>query len=160
GRRIGGRAPASPRANPRRSVRAAAAPRRQSRYPAPGHSPRPQCRPPPPPAAQPPPRPPAGPPPRPGPARAPPRPPPGPPPRQPQAWLAVSARFGREPAVINGGLLWRVYPDKPDAGGGFRVIKEDRSATPTFTLPPGGYVVHVTFGLASAVKRVQLRPEP
>jgi hypothetical protein len=97
-------------------------------------------------------------------APAPPPPPviatPAPPPPPPQASLAVSARFGREPAVINGGLLWRVYPDKPDAGGGFRVIKEDRSATPTFTLPPGGYVVHVTFGLASAVKRVQLRPEP
>jgi hypothetical protein len=72
----------------------------------------------------------------------------------------VSARFGHDPPVINGGLLWRVYADKPDPGGGFRVIKEDRSATPTFTLPPGGYVVHVSFGLASAVKRVQLRAEP
>jgi hypothetical protein len=74
--------------------------------------------------------------------------------------LAVSARFGREPPAINGGLLWRVYPDKPDPGGTFRVIKEDRGASPTFTLPPGGYVVHVTFGLANAVKRVQLRAEP
>jgi len=56
--------------------------------------------------------------------------------------------------------LWRVYTDKPEAGGSFRLVKEDRSATPTFTLPPGGYVVHVTFGLANAVKRVQLRAEP
>jgi hypothetical protein len=77
-----------------------------------------------------------------------------------QVTLAVSARFGREPPAINGGLLWRVYPDKPDPGGAFRLIKEDRSATPTFMLPPGGYVVHVTFGLANAVKRVQLRAEP
>jgi hypothetical protein len=77
-----------------------------------------------------------------------------------QVSLAVSARFGRDPPAINGGLLWRVYPDKPDPGGSFRLIKEDRSATPTFTLPPGGYVVHVTFGLANAVKRVQLRAEP
>jgi len=74
--------------------------------------------------------------------------------------LAVSARFGREPPDINGGLLWRLYTDKPDPGGGFRLIKEDRGATPTFTLPPGGYVVHVTFGLANAVKRVQLHGEP
>ena len=77
-----------------------------------------------------------------------------------QVSLAVSARFGRDPPVINGGLLWRVYPDKPDPGGTFRLIKEDRGATPTFMLPPGGYVVHVTFGLANAVKRVQLRAEP
>ena len=74
--------------------------------------------------------------------------------------LAVAARFGRDPPEINGGLLWRVYTDKPEAGGSFRLVKEDRSATPTFSLPPGGYVVHVTFGLANAVKRVQLRAEP
>lgn len=74
--------------------------------------------------------------------------------------LALTARFGRDPPPINGGLLWRVYPDKPEPGGTFRLIKEDRSASPTFTLPPGGYVVHVTFGLANAVKRVQLRAEP
>jgi hypothetical protein len=87
-------------------------------------------------------------------------PPPAAPVGPPQVSLAVSARFGREPPVINGGLLWRVYPDKADPSGTFRPIKEDRSATPTFTLPPGGYVVHVTFGLANAVKRVQLRAEP
>jgi hypothetical protein len=72
----------------------------------------------------------------------------------------VTARFGRDPPDINGGLLWRVYTDKPEPGGSFRLVKEDRSATPTFSLPPGGYVVHVTFGLANAVKRVQLRAEP
>jgi hypothetical protein len=76
-----------------------------------------------------------------------------------QVALMVSARFGRDPPPINGGLLWRVYPDKPDPGGTFRLLKEDRTAAPTFTLPPGGYVVHVTFGLANAVKRVQLRAE-
>ena len=41
----------------------------------------------------------------------------------------------------------------------FRLIKEERSATPVFVLPPGGYVVHVSFGLASATKPVQLRSE-
>jgi hypothetical protein len=76
-----------------------------------------------------------------------------------QVALMVSARFGRDPPPINGGLLWRVYPDKPDPSGTFRLLKEDRTATPTFTLPPGGYVVHVTFGLANAVKRVQLRAD-
>jgi hypothetical protein len=83
--------------------------------------------------------------------------PPGPP---AQVALAVSARFGHDPPAINGGLLWRVYLDKPDPSGTFRLLKEDRGAAPTFMLPPGGYVVHVTFGLANAVKRVQLRAEP
>jgi hypothetical protein len=73
--------------------------------------------------------------------------------------LAVAARYGRDAAAINGGLIWRVYAAKPDATGVFRLIKEDRGATPTFVLPPGNYVVHAALGLASAAKAIQLRAE-
>src|SRR6185295_14548064 len=73
--------------------------------------------------------------------------------------LMVSARFGRDPPGITGGLHWRIYPDKPDQNGAFRIVREERAAAPIFVLPPGGYVVHVSFGLASATKRVQLRAE-
>ena len=76
-----------------------------------------------------------------------------------QVALMVSARFGREPPNISGALHWRVYPDKPDANGVFRMLKEERAAAPIFVLPPGGYVVHVAFGLATAAKKVQLRSE-
>ena len=77
-----------------------------------------------------------------------------------QAALTLSARYARESQQpINGGLLWRIYPVKPDQTGAFRPLKEDRSATPTFTLPAGDYVVHVSFGLASAAKAVRLRSE-
>lgn len=73
--------------------------------------------------------------------------------------LSVSARFGKDAPAITGGLHWRVYADKPDQSGVFRLIKEDRGAQPNFVLPAGGYVVHVAFGLASAVKTVRLRSE-
>jgi hypothetical protein len=73
--------------------------------------------------------------------------------------LAVAARYGHDAPPINGGLIWRVYAAKPDTTGVFRLIKEDRGAAPTFVLPPGGYVVHATLGLASAAKAVQLRAE-
>jgi len=77
-----------------------------------------------------------------------------------QVALMASARFGRDvPQPITGGLLWRVYPTKPDAAGVFRALKEDRNPAPTFVLPPGPYVVHVSFGLAHVVKNVQLRSE-
>jgi hypothetical protein len=76
-----------------------------------------------------------------------------------QVALMVSARFGRDPPGITGGLHWRIYPDKPDQNGAFRIVREERAAAPIFVLPPGGYVVHVSFGLASATKRVQLRSE-
>src|SRR5262249_6364217 len=41
-----------------------------------------------------------------------------------QVALMASARFGRDvPQPITGGLLWRVYPTKPDAAGVFRALK-------------------------------------
>jgi hypothetical protein len=77
-----------------------------------------------------------------------------------QSSLAVSARFGRDLAQpIASGLLWRVYPAKPDATRAYKPVKEDRSASPVFLLPSGDYVVHVSFGLASAAKAITLRGE-
>jgi hypothetical protein len=74
--------------------------------------------------------------------------------------LALAARYGREAAQpINAGLVWRVYPTRPEAGGVYRPVKEDRNPTPSFNLPAGDYVVHVSFGLASATKNVRLRSE-
>jgi hypothetical protein len=73
--------------------------------------------------------------------------------------LAVAARYGRDAPLINGGLTWRVYAGNPDGNGIFRLLREDRGASPTFLLPPGNYVVHASLGLASAAKSVQLRSE-
>jgi len=61
---------------------------------------------------------------------------------------------------ITGAVNWRIFADKPDAAGVFRLVKEDKSPSPSFALPPGGYVVHCAFGLASAVKPIVLRSEP
>jgi hypothetical protein len=71
--------------------------------------------------------------------------------------LELSARFGKEAAAIDGGLIWRVYAAKPDAKGKFHLVKEDKQPTPTLVLPAGHYIVHVGFGLATAVKPVTLR---
>src|SRR5262249_57601866 len=77
-----------------------------------------------------------------------------------QVGLMLSARYGRDFAQpINANLLWRVYPTRPDQTGAFRPLREDKSPTPTIALPPGDYVVQVTFGLASAARAVHLRSE-
>jgi hypothetical protein len=73
--------------------------------------------------------------------------------------LAVVARYGQNAPPIGAGLIWRVYAPRPDSPGNFRLIKEDRGAAPTFTLPPGNYVVHASLGLASAAKTIQLRAD-
>ncbi|HZL60763.1 MAG TPA: hypothetical protein VFC32_00525, partial [Pseudolabrys sp.] len=73
-----------------------------------------------------------------------------------QVALALSARFGKGDPQIGGGLTWRVYSAKRDATGNFQLVKEDKSPAPTLVLPPGAYIVHVGFGLATAVKPVNL----
>ncbi len=73
-----------------------------------------------------------------------------------QVALALSARFGSDAPQIDGGLTWRVYGSKPDAHGNYPLVKEDKSAAPTLVLPAGSYIVHVGFGLATAVKPVTL----
>jgi hypothetical protein len=74
-----------------------------------------------------------------------------------QVALGLSARFGRQAPPIAGGLTWRVFAAKPDASGNFSLVKEDKSPAPTMVLPAGAYIVHVGFGLATAVKPVTLR---
>jgi len=76
-----------------------------------------------------------------------------------QAVLALSARYGKDLPVINAGLVWRIFPDRPDENGTFKMIREDRNASPNLVLPPGNYVVHVAFGLVSAVRAVTLKAE-
>jgi hypothetical protein len=76
-----------------------------------------------------------------------------------QAVLSLTARYGKDLPVINSGLVWRVFSDRPDETGTFKLIREDRGATPNIVLPPGSYVVHVAFGLVSAVRAVTLKSE-
>jgi hypothetical protein len=76
-----------------------------------------------------------------------------------QAVLSLTARYGKDLPVINAGLVWRVFTDRPDENGTFKLIREERGATPNIVLPPGGYVVHVTFGLVSAVRPVTLKSD-
>lgn len=76
-----------------------------------------------------------------------------------QVALYLNARFGRDMAPITGGLIWRIYPEKPDNNGMFRMLREEKTAAPTFLLPSGNYVVHVAFGHAQSTKLVRLRAE-
>src|SRR6266851_7903275 len=86
-------------------------------------------------------------------------PPPGASPTSGQAVLSLTARYGKDLPVINNGLVWRVFSDRPDESGTFKLIREDRGATPNIVLPPGTYVVHVAMGLVSAVRPVTIKSD-
>ncbi len=76
-----------------------------------------------------------------------------------QAVLSLTTRYGKDLPVINSGLVWRVFSDRPDETGAFKLIREERGATPNIVLQPGSYVIHVTLGLVSAVRPVTLKAE-
>jgi hypothetical protein len=76
-----------------------------------------------------------------------------------QVALYLNARFGRDLPPITGGMVWRIYPERPDNTGVFKIVREEKTAAPTFLLPPGNYVVHAAFGHAQATKMVHLRAE-
>ena len=75
-----------------------------------------------------------------------------------QATLSLSAVLNGQTAPLTGGLKWRLFGAAADADGSHPLIVESSLAEPTLTVPPGDYVVHVAFGLASATKRVTLGP--
>src|SRR5262245_58359191 len=76
-----------------------------------------------------------------------------------QAVLSLTAKYGKDLPVITNGLVWRVFADKPDENGTFKLIREERGATPNIVLAPGSYVVHVALGLVSATRAVTLKSE-
>ena len=49
-----------------------------------------------------------------------------------------------------------MFGARADPDGSHPLIVESGLAQPTLTIPPGDYVVHVAFGLASAAKRLSL----
>ncbi len=80
-------------------------------------------------------------------------------PAEGQATLSLSASLNGASKPLTGGLRWRVFDAHTDADGEHALIVESNLAEPTLTIPPGDYVVHAAFGLASAAKRVTVGPE-
>ena len=76
-----------------------------------------------------------------------------------QGTLTLSARFGKDMPPVTSGLIWRIYSDQPGPNGQFQMVREERSAAPTISLSPGGYVVHVSLGLVSGVRAVTMRQD-
>ena len=73
--------------------------------------------------------------------------------------VALSAFIYGDTRPIRTGLVWRIYQDKGPTTP--PTLAEKISApTPTTTLQPGSYVIHVAYGLASATKRITVTAGP
>ncbi|MGY2050860.1 hypothetical protein [Methylobacterium sp. JK268] len=73
----------------------------------------------------------------------------------PDAALTLRAVLTGEGKPIRGGLTWRIYEDRGDAGKPALLARSDE-VQPTFRLPPGSYLANVTYGFVSTSKRVTL----
>lgn len=73
--------------------------------------------------------------------------------------IGMSARFGEKEGLIPRGLIWRVFADRPEASGAYPLVAEAADPAPVFFLSPGGYVVHVAYGLASVARRIVVGEE-
>jgi hypothetical protein len=68
------------------------------------------------------------------------------------------ARFAGNGPDIPSGIKWRVFHDEVDQNGDLPLSVDSNEARPQLRLNPGRYVIHATYGLASASKHVDIQP--
>ena len=68
--------------------------------------------------------------------------------------ITLSAQLTEGGTEITRGLVWRVF--RPEAGddGKLPLVASAQGGTSAFTLDPGSYLVHASFGRAGATKRI------
>jgi len=77
------------------------------------------------------------------------------PPIEGEADLTLSAVLSTGGQPLRSGLTWRIYDERGD-GTRPNIVARSGEASPSFHLAPGAYVVTLTYGYASAVKRVTM----
>jgi hypothetical protein len=73
--------------------------------------------------------------------------------------LHLSAVLSDASAPLQAGLHWRLFNERAEPDGSHALAAESTAAKPTLLAPPGDYVIHLSFGLASATKRISLGEE-
>lgn len=70
--------------------------------------------------------------------------------------LTLAARYSADGQNVTRALHWRIFVERPGAAQPLFLVSESQDASPTFSLPPGKYVVHVAYGLASFTQRIDV----
>ena len=74
--------------------------------------------------------------------------------------LHLAASLAGESGSVRSGVEWRVFEDRADAAGTYRMVAQSADSQPAFVLPNGSYVVHATYGFASQMKHVTIADRP
>lgn len=70
--------------------------------------------------------------------------------------LYLVAKLTPDGKPLNGGVVWRVFGDHPDAAGKLPLVAVAAGGDGEFRLRPGVYFVHAAYGRAGATSRVDL----
>jgi hypothetical protein len=84
---------------------------------------------------------------------------PQPAPAESEADLSLSATLAGSNQPLKSGLAWRIYEDRGEAGKP-AIVARSTDPAPSFRLAPGSYVATVTYGFASASKRLTMSGSP
>ena len=73
-----------------------------------------------------------------------------------QGALSLTAGLGAGAQNVQNGLRWRIAQERAEPDGSHAIVSESTDANPMLPVPDGDYIVHVAYGLASAMKRVSI----
>lgn len=73
--------------------------------------------------------------------------------------ITLEARLTNEEPPIEEGLEWRIFNTEMDENGILPILATAKGGTKTFNMSVGEYFIHVSYGFAGAVKRVEVKPE-
>lgn len=68
--------------------------------------------------------------------------------------LVLSARFGGTDKPVAANVIWRIFRARARADGSHFLLATSHEARPVLNLPDGHYIVHLAYGLASAMQDV------
>lgn len=78
---------------------------------------------------------------------------------QPKGDLSLNARLTDKGADIAKGLIWRIYEPIYGVDNKLPLVASSEGGSAHFSLDPGSYIVHVSFGQANAMRRVTIQTE-
>ena len=73
--------------------------------------------------------------------------------------VTLEARLIAAELPIEKGLEWRIFETQIDEKGELPLLATAKGGTKSFDMSPGEYYVHVAYGYAGAVRRMEVKPE-